>query len=83
MLHIADKTERRESIHRKENHQQVKPPFFIPTAEHLFSWRRARVTLPFLNFVRSIMPSSTKGVIYALCAFLIWGICPLYFKLLT
>ena len=29
------------------------------------------------------MPSSTKGVIYALCAFLIWGICPIYFKLLT
>jgi len=29
------------------------------------------------------MPAHTKGVIYALCAFLIWGICPLYFKLLT
>ena len=29
------------------------------------------------------MPSSTKGVIYALCAFLIWGVCPIYFKLLT
>ena len=29
------------------------------------------------------MPAHTKGVIYALFAFLIWGICPLYFKLLT
>lgn len=83
MLPVSGKIGLRKSIHQKENCTQVKPPFFISTAEHLFSWPQARVTLPFLNFVRSIMPSSTKGVIYALCAFLIWGICPLYFKLLT
>lgn len=29
------------------------------------------------------MPSHNKGVLFALGAFLIWGVCPLYFKLLT
>ncbi|MGL4207147.1 MAG: EamA family transporter RarD, partial [Aeromonadaceae bacterium] len=29
------------------------------------------------------MSSHSKGVIYALCAFLIWGVCPVYFKLLS
>lgn len=29
------------------------------------------------------MPSHNKGVLFALGAFLIWGVCPIYFKLLT
>ncbi len=29
------------------------------------------------------MPSEQKGILYALGAFLIWGICPIYFKWLA
>ena len=56
---------------------QLSPPsvlihyFFLSPSEHAFCSLRGRVTLLCRQFVRSVMPAHTKGVIYALCAFLI------------